>query len=683
MTFENSITVRVRTQLLWWSKTAVVTVFILIAVLWVIGSTKAMNFTFTGSPFDGTFQLFNPLRRIAAGQTPGRDFQFFHGLGVPLLHYPGFVWLGEDLRAAELTRIALSPMLFWVGGVLSLRALRMQWWAAIGIATGLLIAAGPLRLGALRDADNSLLGVRSFVPTIFASIFATLEHTSKKLLWFALAIVAGFALFCGTEHGLAVIVATSALIVVGALSDSPIALRVALAFAFVCGAGATWTVLLAIVTRAQPLDAIRYAIAEVPRDQFWYFGVHPNAVIRSWSQFLDTPIVLFALLAGVGMSAFCVYIALRRTAGLAALARVQAILSLYGLVATVAYLGIASPAYIAPLLRVEIFGLIVFATLGVKRSLAPRLPFAAEAAPALVIASLACASPFVAVLLDAFLVRPHTDRVMGMTLSPTWSSVRTDILPMLQSADAQSKGTTLWSTYAGFFEAELGIFHPSIDYLIHALGDSNRARYASDFAEAQPRFVQTIYNASFAYEPWLQNQNWSFYETLLLNYHPVRVSQHVLLWERDSQTWIGTNDTPTVGISLESGTEIRIPRPANASAGLATATLHYQVRNPWRRLPIVGQLPRIYVAKNGTRETQPVSLPPAQGSWTFPIFFDGNEDARLRIIVESLMPGVEVDVLELQVRACPVSRDTTMALLGQLGSSWSTPASMDSPASVE
>ena len=37
---------------------------------------------------NGTFQLYNPLRRLLDGEALARDFSFFHGVGVPLLHFP-------------------------------------------------------------------------------------------------------------------------------------------------------------------------------------------------------------------------------------------------------------------------------------------------------------------------------------------------------------------------------------------------------------------------------------------------------------------------------------------------------------------------------------------------------------------------------------------------------------------
>jgi hypothetical protein len=37
------------------------------------------------------------------------DFQFFHGLGTLLIHYPLFELFGENLFAPELSREVISP----------------------------------------------------------------------------------------------------------------------------------------------------------------------------------------------------------------------------------------------------------------------------------------------------------------------------------------------------------------------------------------------------------------------------------------------------------------------------------------------------------------------------------------------------------------------------------------------
>src|SRR5215813_14278893 len=85
-----------------------------LVVLLVVG-THLFRSWYAVSPFkgffaDGPFQLYNALRRIDAGQLPGHDFPAFHGLGIPLAHYPFYRLLGGDLIGSELTRQLLSRL---------------------------------------------------------------------------------------------------------------------------------------------------------------------------------------------------------------------------------------------------------------------------------------------------------------------------------------------------------------------------------------------------------------------------------------------------------------------------------------------------------------------------------------------------------------------------------------------
>src|SRR3954469_7733629 len=67
-----------------------------------------MVFHFKDSPLDGPFQLFNGLRRIAAGQRLGGTFQVFHGPGVPYLHFIPFWLFGQSFVASEMSRQLVS-----------------------------------------------------------------------------------------------------------------------------------------------------------------------------------------------------------------------------------------------------------------------------------------------------------------------------------------------------------------------------------------------------------------------------------------------------------------------------------------------------------------------------------------------------------------------------------------------
>src|SRR3954469_21170580 len=102
-----------------------IALFLLVAIRTTGGIESAMHFD--GPPVDGPFQLFNALRRIAAGQRGGADFQFFHGMGVPYLHYLPFRLFGGGFLASEITRQLISIIAYPAVLVVFFRAFTRDW----------------------------------------------------------------------------------------------------------------------------------------------------------------------------------------------------------------------------------------------------------------------------------------------------------------------------------------------------------------------------------------------------------------------------------------------------------------------------------------------------------------------------------------------------------------------------
>src|SRR3954471_15665207 len=90
-----------------------------------------MVFHFRDSPIVGPFQLFNGLRRIAAGQRLGGTFQVFHGPGVPYLHFIPFWLLVRSFVASEMSRQRVSSVAAMLSLVGFFRAWTGSWREAI------------------------------------------------------------------------------------------------------------------------------------------------------------------------------------------------------------------------------------------------------------------------------------------------------------------------------------------------------------------------------------------------------------------------------------------------------------------------------------------------------------------------------------------------------------------------
>ena len=103
------------------------------------------------------------------------------------------------------------------------------------------------------------------------------------------------------------------------------------------------------------------------------------------------------------------------------------------------------------------------------------------------------------------------------------------------ATEAFLNGEQLWSTYASAQEVQQGIFQPSgTDYIIHVMGDRQRAEYLNKFKTSDFRYTATIRESYNIWERWIMRANWFFYRELYENWHPVFANEYELYWERNS-----------------------------------------------------------------------------------------------------------------------------------------------------
>ena len=242
---------------------------------------------FDGYAADGAFQALNPLRRIAAGEAIGADFNTFHGVGVPLLHLPLYYIFGQGLFASELGRWLLSPALFMVSAFGFFYVFKRSLKAAL-IAAAIVTAVAMHSMSLFVLPFTSMLGVRSVMAVLLAMLMLGQARFSKPLgsqPWLAwitrYEVLAGVTLvaclLCGTEFGVAAILGFFIAHTLYKV-DPASTWRQRLLSSLRIGAVFTVVLLLAltIITHGQPLTPLLYAFGAIPADQFWYFGVPPN-----------------------------------------------------------------------------------------------------------------------------------------------------------------------------------------------------------------------------------------------------------------------------------------------------------------------------------------------------------------------------------------------------------------------
>ena len=119
----------------------------------------------------------------------------------------------------------------------------------------------------------------------------------------------------------------------------------------------------------------------------------------------------------------------------------------------------------------------------------------------------------------------------------------------LSATEIFLSGENFFSTYASAQEVVNGSFQPSgADYIIHVLGDREREDYLNVFAGGDFKYAATIKETYTAWEYWCQRANWFFYRELYRNWHPVYANTYEIYWERNPA---GSENGVSSGYSIE------------------------------------------------------------------------------------------------------------------------------------
>lgn len=644
---------------------------LLILVQWGVAHvTVAIRAAGTLTPVfgDGPYQLFNPLRRIAAGQRGGVDFQFFHGLGVPYLHYPVFALAGGDFHASELSRNAVSMALYPLGFLAVFAAATRRFATTVGLTAAALILTAPLGFDALDLPGNSILGVRAACPfLVFAVLIAGLSPRREAIIAGALC-GAGFVF--GTEHGIASGAMLATVWFARRLGGHPGAGWSSLPLAAAAFAGVAGGLLLTIAGPTGATAALRFGLLEVPADQFWYFGgTTPLFYLGTVAEACQDARLVWHLAAAAGLLAVLATVA-RRTPEAPVLAGGLA----YGLVASVGYLAATFPHYLAPLARIELVAALILARrAGLYLAALPEIgPTVVRVGGVLVGGCLAAgvltgptrAAPSSAVALPSEL----------RTVRKLWAEFPTphpqaaaktrehlDAVTRAIDADRSATGVTrppvIWSTYAGPVEAHYGVFHPDTDYIIHALGPARRAGYLAAFRAAEPDYVCTFRRSFFPpFEEWLQQTTWPFYEEVALNYEVLTRTWAGVVWRRRPGPWRTSTTAAELSYppSQLDGFPVRRP-PGAAETDPLVVELTYETEAPLARVPIVGKLPRYHLAWADAAEAIHITLPPSnQYGGTASVVVQGVPGKEPSGWVTTRSPtGGRIRIVNVRVRALP------------------------------
>ncbi|MGO4693581.1 hypothetical protein AB4Z50_04785 [Paenibacillus sp. 2TAB26] len=316
----------------------------ILGIVVITGYNEALNFN--GFYANGSFQLYNPLRRMSIGETPGVDFQFFHGIGVLFFHYPIYKLFGENLFASVFAMFVVSPILFLLSLGFVLKMICRRWDITLGVLAISVIFSHYYLLPLIYHG-NSLLGVRSSVPLWILGFL--LWNQKTEVMWLKkkyvfegiVGILLAVAFFCGSEHGLASVVGYGVSYLLGFKKETLFSQLKSLTLTALFFLISLF-MLYFIVAKQYFWKPIKYALIDLPSDQFWYFGAPPNDFIDSFKDFFLYPTIYVPIIVSL-----ILLLIIRRKSLPISFALI------YGLVSTFSIMGIFAEHYLTPLIRIE------------------------------------------------------------------------------------------------------------------------------------------------------------------------------------------------------------------------------------------------------------------------------------------------------------------------------------------
>lgn len=243
---------------------------------------------YDGSQYDGAFQLFFPLKRMEAGEWPGRDFFYFHGQFIPLIIYPVFKFFGGDFFASQFSAKLVDLLLpfgyflifYWLG--LRGNRLVLAWLILIG-----LLVTNRFAFGTQNPIEGvHVYAIRSIVPFLYISYLASRMASSQYREDFAhrfyrsilFVQVAAFVLsfYLGSEQAfylLLSILFANALV----LRARPMRLALASIALVLMSMAALMMTNTLLFGSQQPLTYL----LDISRNQTWFYGSYPNEFLHS------------------------------------------------------------------------------------------------------------------------------------------------------------------------------------------------------------------------------------------------------------------------------------------------------------------------------------------------------------------------------------------------------------------
>lgn len=539
--------------------------FVFFLIIIALCLTRALTFSAEFHPTNGTYQNYNPVRRMYAGQTPCSDFSVYLGFGHLILGTLVTTLFGGTYTDSVNAFAFLTYLLFPLFGLLLGRAILCSKTKVYTVTALSTIAASlPNFIITIFDqtkgiflqflntinsnlvVGNSARIIRGSAPffaiTILIigarlvnkiTIYKNLPDKKKsQLKLIGISIIGGLSFIYSNDYGISTWICLGVMLTWFIFCRSKNILRCIFTLIEYL-AISTGSALLGafIITRGQLQSWIEQTFS-IGEFQSWYF-ISPKSYYIYELDF--SPLIVAQSILT------CIYLFLifNKKGNRESLVRygIPALLNMTGVAAANEY-KILSGDILHQISTIILFFTALFEIMNLsanrfktKKFKSPNKRRSITLAISLVLCIVSITSNIIFVVNEySSMQDPNTAKYFDKL-----DGYLTDRAEDLTQANKFLNGSKIWATYATAIETNANQLHPSKnDYIIHALGEKGQAEYLEQFKNSNFDYAATIKNGFFSYGEWIKKSNWYFTKELFTNYHPVFSNTYETFWEKNT-----------------------------------------------------------------------------------------------------------------------------------------------------
>lgn len=507
-------------------------------------------------PTNGTFQNFNPVRRLLDGQTPFLDFSVYLGLGH--LYLGGLLTAifggtyASSLSAFSFLTLFSLALLSTIVGYAILGSLKKALPITILLLAALLTSTYLFPEGIFDDFNHALaasLGpgnsarfIRGAIVPICILLIIGITRLVEKTRFYreanenlriiamvSICSVAGaFCFIFSNDYGLSSWLCIGIMVFVVSLARRTGILKsIGFGALYIALSGLLVIILVTLITKGNPLSWFSLTFG-TGGYQSWYFNLDTNNYylynldfsFLSLLQFIICILYISRLAKCRASNSACTRFGIPALANMIAFCASNEYLLLTGNV-------LHEIAY-STLFLTLLFELVRSIWIAWNKKTIEHF-------------SKLCGI-FIVCVGIAWTVSAFTEYVPRLIESPSSETYIEELggdLPEkseeLESAIEFIGDEKIFATYSSGLETITGQFQPTkFDYIIHALGDNAREEYLNSFKQGDFKYAATIREKYVDWENWIRDANWFFYRQLYKDYHPVFANSYELFWEKNA-----------------------------------------------------------------------------------------------------------------------------------------------------